>query len=335
MVKDKYNYGMRLFRRENGIWYAELQRGVWRSLKTGDEREANARYKELQTELAKDKLAYIDRQSNISLKEFLAEYQAWVEKNKQNTTAKTIAKIFKKFLLSVGDKRLAALSLKDMDNFVGFCRDKENSPVTINIAIRTIKAAVSKAVEWEYLRESPIRKYKQIKFHTRPPAFIEDTAGIDAIFKKIENNKLYRLMFGLYVYTGARRSELWKLQWEDVKENHIIFRERKNFRYLKMPILPKLKTILNEWTVFERKGKVIKRSLENMGKVIKTMLKQSGLGHLRPHDLRHTFASQLVMAGVDLKTIQELLGHSSYKTTEIYAHLVQDRLSDAISKLPY
>jgi site-specific recombinase XerD len=80
---------------------------------------------------------------------------------------------------------------------------------------------------------------------------------------------------------------------------------------------------------------VIKRSLENLSRTIKTVLKQSGLGRLRPHDLRHTFASQLVMAGVDLKTIQELLGHSSYKTTEVYAHLAQDRLSDAISRLPY
>ena len=62
-------------------------------------------------------------------------------------------------------------------------------------------------------------------------------------------------------------------------------------------------------------------------------IKSTGLkGSL--HKLRHTFASHLVQAGVDLYTVSKLLGHSSIKTTEIYAHLSPVTLASAVEKLP-
>jgi site-specific recombinase XerD len=57
--------------------------------------------------------------------------------------------------------------------------------------------------------------------------------------------------------------------------------------------------------------------------------------HVTVHMLRHTYASHLVMNGVDLRTVQELLGHSSIKTTQRYAHLAPDHLQDAIKKISF
>jgi len=53
------------------------------------------------------------------------------------------------------------------------------------------------------------------------------------------------------------------------------------------------------------------------------------------HTLRHTFASHLIMAGVDISTVASMLGHSTTKTTELYAHLQPDHIKLAATKLPY
>ncbi|OQA92180.1 MAG: Tyrosine recombinase XerD [Elusimicrobia bacterium ADurb.Bin231] len=65
------------------------------------------------------------------------------------------------------------------------------------------------------------------------------------------------------------------------------------------------------------------------------IMKKAGIPGSSFHTLRHTFASSLAIAGVDLYRISKLLGHSSIKTTEIYAHLQPSDLIETIKKLPY
>ncbi|MQY58388.1 MAG: tyrosine-type recombinase/integrase [Clostridia bacterium] len=71
----------------------------------------------------------------------------------------------------------------------------------------------------------------------------------------------------------------------------------------------------------------------NIRKAFEGARKRVGITDFRFHDLRHTFASRLVMAGVNLKTVQELLGHKSFEITLRYAHLSPEHKKAALDVL--
>ncbi len=72
---------------------------------------------------------------------------------------------------------------------------------------------------------------------------------------------------------------------------------------------------------------------KNVRRLFETTLKKSGIIDFRFHDLRHTFASHLVMLGVDIKTVQELMGHKSIEMTLRYSHLSPAYKKSAIESL--
>ena len=81
--------------------------------------------------------------------------------------------------------------------------------------------------------------------------------------------------------------------------------------------------------VFTYKGKPIK----DVRTAYKNACERAGIKNLRFHDLRHTFATRLVLSGVDLATVSKLLGHSTIQMTMRYSHPTPEALKNAVSKL--
>jgi len=147
----------------------------------------------------------------------------------------------------------------------------------------------------------------------------------------------------LSLNTGLRRGELFGLKWSDVDFDRNILtvaaETAKTGRTRHVPLNSEASKILQYW----KKQSELKSSYVFSGKTGSpfhdvrkswdSVLKKAGIEHFRWHDLRHTFASKLVMAGVDLNTVRELLGHSDYKMTLRYAHLAPEHKAAAVNKL--
>ncbi len=128
--------------------------------------------------------------------------------------------------------------------------------------------------------------------------------------------------------TGLRRNEIFSLEWTDVEDGWITVRSSnaKSGKARYVPLNKRARQALGDWSDgMERKGLVFpspKTSgrMDNCNSLWEAVLEKAEIENFRWHDMRHTFVSNLVMAGVDLNTVKELLGHADLKMTLRYAH---------------
>ena len=323
---------MRLFQRENGIQYVEFERGKKKSLRTRNKAEAIRLFNKLKREYLAGRLIILKEGTKVPLSQFTQEYLEWAKENRSEETYTKARHTLNRLREVVGDVFIQNLSKRHLDEYVSHLLSCGLSRVTVNVHIRTLKAALSKAVEWEYIKENPFKGYKLLKVQQKPPRFLlpDQIKQVEDVIDKEE----WLFIFRFLVYTGMRIGEAVRLNWRDVdlERGIITVKKTKNFQSRVIPIHQNLKRELLKR--HPAVGRVILYSRDHIEHKLKQYFRKAGFPELRVHDLRHTFASLMVMAGVDLKTVQELLGHTSYKTTEIYAHLAPAHLQEAIKKLP-
>jgi integrase len=151
----------------------------------------------------------------------------------------------------------------------------------------------------------------------------------------------------LALNTGLRRGDLFSLEWHHVDFNNRQIRKvinktrRKNTKLTPavLPLSPEACKALKTWQdqttdvglVFP--SPVTGKALDNINKAWNGVVKDAGIENFRFHDLRHSFASKLVMGGIPLNTVRELMTHSTMDMTLVYAHLSPSHKEDAINKV--
>ncbi len=156
-------------------------------------------------------------------------------------------------------------------------------------------------------------------------------------------------MITISLKTGVRRGTLFGLEWGDIDFNHKTLAVRpENCKTGKGQIIPLSKSAVEALEAWEgcscRKeyaqdsplvfpSPKTGKKLDNIKKAWETILKDAQIGNFRWHDLRHTFASRLVMAGADLNVVRELMGHATLQMTLRYAHLAPEAKARAVSLL--
>jgi len=282
----------------------------------------------------------------VPLGRFLDEYLAYSETNKSAQTYKTDIgriKIFRDFLERHGVQLINEITPPLIEKFKAE-RSKVNSVVTVNRYIQLAKALVQKTVEWGYLQRHPLKTVKELKKPQRKVEYFTQDQ-VKAILR--HGDSPFREMILFFLYTGMRRSELIYLEWSDIDlKNEIINVQSKDgfhpksYKPRSIEINPELRKVLdslpsNGNLVFGNGRGEPLFNPKTIGRRFKMVLEKAGIDFGSLHTLRHTFASHLVMEGVDLKTVQEFLGHASLIEVQKYAHLSPEHRRKAIARLKF
>jgi len=212
-------------------------------------------------------------------------------------------------------------------------RREEVSPATVNRELSGLRNMYNRAIEWEMALKNPVKGVK----------FFREDEGRLRFLEKEEIKRLYdacpdylKPIVALAISTGMRKGEILGLKWLDVdfRRKIITILKTKGQRKREIPIGLGISRLLLRQRKYPDSPYVFCREdgrpIGSFRKAFDRALKNAEIEDFTFHDLRHTFASHLVMRGVDLKTVQEIMGHSSFLTTLRYAHLAQSHKRKAM-----
>ena len=275
----------------------------------------------------------VKKHAKIRFEDFADEYLETHSKLKKSYyTDCKIAGLLKKFF---GGKCLHEITSLDIEKFKT-SRIKEVKPATVNRALAVLKSMFNKAIAWGKADSNPFKAVKLFKENNQRLRFLER----EDIPKLLANCCPHlKPIVILALNTGMRKGEILGLKWHDIdfKRDTIHLHDTKSGEGRDVPLNAMAKKTLiavpkhpgSPYIFNDNNG----NNYGDIKKSFLTAVKKSDIIDFHFHDLRHTFASQLVMAGVDLNTVRELLGHKSIEMTLRYSHLSPDHKKRAVDVL--
>ncbi|MBI3601522.1 MAG: site-specific integrase [Candidatus Omnitrophica bacterium] len=220
-------------------------------------------------------------------------------------------------------------------------------PASVNREFQTLKSMFNRAIEWGmYSGSNPAVGIKNVPQNNSRCRWLTEEEQ-ERLLSCCSNN-LTRVIILVALKTGMRWGEIVTLKWKQAAcsnyvdfDNGVIFVHEslaKSQRSRHIPLsdavrmaLQGLERIPNTDYIFYNPTTL--KPMGSLKRSFHTALRRAKISNFRFHDLRHTFASQLVRCGVDLYVVQKLLGHTSPKMTQRYAHLRSDQLKEAIERI--
>ena len=302
---------------------------------------------------------------DVSSKEVLNLYDNWLKwlLNQKNYSPNTISsysydyKYFINFVFNhlsaskVTLKDLQKLALRDFRSWLSFLKtiNPNLSAKSLARARASIKSFYFYCILIKKIKSSEIYNLANPKLPKNLPRAVSENQIIKVInILKCEKNKFLQLRNTALIYLlwgcGLRVSELLSLNNQQINDNYIIiFGKGKKERIV--PLLPEIKIKITEWIEWKHKNFNYDNDalfISRLGKRLSPRYVQKLIEKLRlqldldknftPHALRHSFATQLLMNGVDLRTLQMMLGHSSLSTTQHYLKVTNKFVENVYKK---
>jgi integrase len=210
-------------------------------------------------------------------------------------------------------------------------------PATINRDLSRLRRMFSLAIEWDLLEESPMTGIRFLRENNARTRYLSLEESIRLIANCIAPH--IRALVTVALHSGMRLGEILNLRWHDLDfaSGFILVRDSKNGESRHVAHDATLSALFRAYP--RRLGADLVFSSSSGGRIVDVRTgflnacKRAGLTDLHFHDLRHTFASQFVMAGGDLYILKEILGHKSITMTQRYAHLSPSYKIRAIDRM--
>lgn len=336
-----------------------------RIVKGGFKTKKAAKLEEAARLQAKDEGMYYEkaRAYTATLKELIAKY----EENFQDQASYKTAKRYwlQNFKDHFGeDNLLTSIRYVDLETFRNHLKRKPiknggiRTVAAINREIACLRHLFSKGQEWEMVKENPFDKGKSLlsKEDNERLRYLEQ-AELQTLLDECPKH-LKRIVI-CAVNTGMDRGELLRLKWEQIQKGFIHLGVYKTRPARKVPINGDLEQLFKEIRLEQgpgakyvftyassedklkgrapvRKRKApapVPQKIKSIKTAFNAAVSRAGIEDFRFKDLRHTFASHMVMRGATMKELQEIMGHRDMKMTMRYAHLSPEYKKKAVNLL--
>ena len=238
--------------------------------------------------------------------------------------------------------------------FLEYCEERRNNSANT----RARKVATLKSF-FKYLKskrhiieENPAEDLETPKVSKRQPIYLsfdEAKTFMTGIQPKTHHDRDYCMMI-FFLNLGIRVSELCNLNLDSIQEKYLTVRgkgDKERTVYLNHACITALKKYLdnershmkdadkNPALFLSQKGTRLTR--QRVAKIVKQINHSSGLDKkkLSPHKLRHTSATMMYKSGADIRSLQQILGHSNVSTTQIYTHIEDKEIQQVIENNPF
>ncbi len=326
---------MRIYQRRK-VWYIDyiFQGKRFRKRIGYSKKVAELTLKDIEVKIARKEHLGIQETNKILFENYSEEYLKYAKINKSEKSYTLNITNIKALNLFFKGKYLTDIKPQDIESYKEE-RRKNLKPASVNRDLACLRHMLNKAIQWGYLLSTPMKGIKLLK---EPPGRLRFLSKEEAARLLDVLPRGAKIIVTFALNTGLRRSEILNLVWRDIdlKNKLVVVEKTKTNERRIIPMNDIIYKMLFDLSATKKSDKVFSDDIKaNLRRNFEAGLKKCQIIDFRFHDLRHTFASHLVMSGANLKVIQQLLGHKDIKMTMRYSHLSQEHLQEAVGKLNY
>jgi integrase/recombinase XerD len=252
-----------------------------------------------------------------------------------------------RFYIWLAGRRIAQLSIQELADYAGWLHDRKLAPASIARHLASLRVFCRYLQLEGLLRENLAELLGSQKLWERVPHVLTPGMVERLLDSPVKGEPLWRrdrALLELLYATGCRASEISHLELKDVHldEGYCLCKGKGNKERLvplgrraiaavrdylgrERPLLVAERSPAPKWLLVSRRGMRLRR--ERIWELFKRYAARAGIAaDMSPHTLRHSFATHLLAGGADLRQVQEMLGHASIATTQIYTHVDPSRL---------